>query len=87
MKHKIRNNLVMVVFRFNEPSFMTIAVVPGGMYTCLTHCILVDSSTFVCWMSWKILLANNVDPDQMSHNMASDLDLHCLPTILLWVSW
>ena len=28
---------------------------------------------------WKILLANNSDPDQMSHNVASDLGLHCMP--------
>ena len=27
----------------------------------------------------KIMLANNVDPDQMPHNVASDLGLHCLP--------
>ena len=27
----------------------------------------------------EILLANNVDPDQMPHNVASDLGLHCLP--------
>ena len=27
---------------------------------------------------WKILLANDVDPDQMPHYVASDLGLHCL---------
>ena len=27
----------------------------------------------------KILLANNVGPDQKPHDMASDLGLHCLP--------
>ena len=32
---------------------------------------------------WKILLANNVDPGQTPHNVASDLDLHFLPMILL----
>ena len=31
---------------------------------------------------WKILLANNVDPDQMPHYVASDLGLHCLPMTL-----
>ena len=31
-------------------------------------------------------LANNVDPDQMPHDVASDLGLHCLPRTLLWVS-
>ena len=30
---------------------------------------------------WKIQLANNVDPDQMPHYVASDLGLHCLPTL------
>ena len=32
----------------------------------------------------KILLANNVDPDQMPHHVASDLGLHCLPMTLLF---
>ena len=32
------------------------------------------------------MLTNNVDPDQMSHNVASDLCLLCLPMTLLWVS-
>ena len=27
----------------------------------------------------KIRQANNGDPDQMPHSVASDLDLHCLP--------
>ena len=35
---------------------------------------------------WKILLANSVDPDQMPHDVVSDLGLHCLPMTLLWVS-
>ena len=35
---------------------------------------------------WKILLANNVDPDQMPHYVVSDLGLHCLPMTLLQVS-
>ena len=34
---------------------------------------------------WKILLANNVDPGQTPHNVASDLGLHCLPMTLLRV--
>ena len=33
----------------------------------------------------KFLLANNVDPDQMPHYVASDLGLHCLPMTLLRV--
>ena len=28
--------------------------------------------------------ANNVDPDQMPHSVASDLGLYCLPMSLLW---
>ena len=30
----------------------------------------------------KILLANNVDPGQTPHHVASDLSLHCLPMTL-----
>ena len=29
------------------------------------------------------MLANNLDPTQMPHHVASDLDLHCLPMALL----
>ena len=36
------------------------------------------------YFSSKILLANNVDPDQMPH-VASDMGLHCLPMTLLRV--
>ena len=32
------------------------------------------------------MLANNVDPDQMPHYVASDLGLHCLSVTLLQVS-
>ena len=32
------------------------------------------------------MLANNVDPDQMPHYVASDQDLHCLPMTLLRVT-
>ena len=31
----------------------------------------------------EILLANNVDPDQIPHDVGSDLGLHCLPMTLL----
>ena len=34
----------------------------------------------------KILIANNVDPDQTPHNVASDLGLHCSPITLFQVS-
>ena len=48
-----------------------------GLFYCLSSIVL-----------WKILLllANNVDPDQMPHYVASDLGLHCLPLTFLWVS-
>ena len=61
------------------------------------HCYMLDES--ICYFRgvvsilsplfyfrWKILLANNVDPDQMPHYVASDLGLHCLPMTLLQVS-
>ena len=32
------------------------------------------------------MLANNVDPDETPHNVASDQGLHCLLMTLLWVS-
>ena len=32
------------------------------------------------------MLANNVDPDQTPHSVASDLCLHCLPMTILRVS-
>ena len=38
------------------------------------------------YFQWKILLANNVDPDQMPHYVASDLGLHCLSLTLSQVS-
>ena len=65
-----------------------------------THCILVDSSTYICWTSPFVILgvfcrfysnfdgklANTVDLDQTPHYVASDLGLHCLPITLLRVS-
>ena len=33
----------------------------------------------------KSCLTKNVDPDQMPHDVASDLSLHCLP-MTLWAS-
>ena len=63
----------------------------------LFHCYMLDESIchfrgvrsillllFYFW--WKILLANNVEPDQMPHYVACDLGLHCLPMTLLRVS-
>ena len=40
---------------------------------------------FICTF-YSILLANNVDPDQTPHDVASDLGLHCLPVTVLHVS-
>ena len=58
----------------------------------LFHCYLLDESichfrdirSILCFYS--ILLANSVDPDQMPHNVASDLGLHFLFMTLLRVS-
>ena len=33
---------------------------------------------FILFLRWKILLANNAEPDQMPHYVASDLGQHCL---------
>ena len=38
------------------------------------------------YFRWKILFANNVDPDQTPHSVASELGMHCLPMTLLRVS-
>ena len=46
------------------------------------RCIL----SLLFYFRWKILIANNVDPDQMKHDVASDLGLHCLPITHLRVS-
>ena len=69
----------------------------------LFHCYMLDkyichfkvvrsSLVLLFYFWWKILLANNVGPHQMSHyvmphKVASDLGLHCLLMTLLWVSW
>ena len=61
------------------------------------HCYMLDESichfrgvgsvlSLLCYFRLKILLANNVDPDQMPHYVASDLGLRCLPMTLLRVS-
>ena len=55
----------------------------GGLF----HCYMLDK--FIChfkgiWsilslllhFQWKILVANNIDPDQMPHYLAFDLSLH-----------
>ena len=63
----------------------------------LFQCYMLDKSichfrgawsilSLLFYFSWKILLANTVDPDQRPHYLASDLGLHCLSRTLLWVS-
>ena len=60
----------------------------------LFHCCMLDESirhlrgvgsilSLLFYFWWKILLANNVDPDQTSHSVASDLVLHC-HIVCLW---
>ena len=51
------------------------------------HFRSVGSILLLLFNFWrKILLVNNVDPDQMPHDVASDLGLHCLPMAFLRVS-
>ena len=48
--------------------------------------VLGVSGLFCCIFDGNfILLANNTDPDQTSHYVASDLGQHSLPMSLLWV--
>ena len=60
-------------------------------------CIMLDESichfrgvwfilSLLFYFWWKVVLANNVDPDQMPHYVASDLGLHCLLMTLSQVS-
>ena len=41
--------------------------------------------SLLLYFSCRILLANNVDSDQMPHDVVSDLGLHCLPVTHLQV--
>ena len=62
----------------------------------LTHCILVDSSTVICWMSPLVILGvlglfchfySIFDEKPVRiHYVVSDLGLHCLPVTLFRVS-
>ena len=60
----------------------------GGLF----HCYILDEwgvgsvLLLLFYVLCKILIANNVGPDQMPHYVASDLGLHCLPMTLLQVS-
>ena len=65
----------------------------GGLFLCYilgeSICHFRMSSLFCCFFSifdGKILLANNLEPDQTPHYVVSDLGLQCLPMTLLWVS-
>ena len=40
----------------------------------------------LCFIEIPVFNANNVDPDQMLHSVASDLGLYCLPGTLMGVS-
>ena len=69
----------------------TILVSINSLYTGgLFHCFILNEPIYhfrrvrsilspVFCFECKILLANNVDPDQTPHNVASDHGLHCLP--------
>ena len=46
------------------------------------HCLLVVSSTVICWTSLFVILGVS----GLCHVVASDLGLHCLPLTLLRVS-
>ena len=60
----------------------------------LFRCYMLDESVchfrgvgsillLLFYFGWKILLANNVDPDQTPYYVVSDLGLHCLPITLI----
>ena len=63
----------------------------------LTHCLVVDSSSVICWMNPFVILGLSglvcgfysiFDGKILtSHYVASDLGLHCLPMTLLGLSW
>ena len=66
---------------------------PGGPFhwyildETICHDMGVGSILWILSYFWrKFLLANNVDPNQTPHNVASDLGLHCLPETILRVS-
>ena len=44
------------------------------------------SFSYSCYIEIPMFNANSIDPDQMLQYAASDLGLHWLPIILLWVS-
>ena len=57
------------------------------LYESICHCRGAGSIVWLLfYFLWKILLANNVDPDQTPHYVAPDLSLHCLHMVRLRVS-
>ena len=49
---------------------------------CLFRGVGYILSLLFYFLTWKIMLANIIDPDQTPHCVASDLGLHCLPMTL-----
>ena len=88
------------VVRLTDRPDMTLDVYRGRKTTIQPtnfHCYMLDESichfrgvgsilSLLFYFRWKILCANNVYPDQMPHDVASDLGLHCSPVTLLQVS-
>ena len=76
----------------DKPGHPTSQISLQPIYTSrLFHCYMLDES--ICHfrdvrsiLCYSVLLANSVDPDQMPHNVASDLGLHFLLMTLLRVS-
>ena len=77
----------------NLPEWSLNPLCTGGLF----HCYMLGKSIYhfrdvrsilslLFYFQWKILLANNVDPDQMQHYVASDLGLHSLLITLSRVS-
>ena len=68
-------------------------------YCLLTHCILVDCSSVICWTSPFLILGvsglfhhvysifDGKSCLKANHHVASAQGLHCLPMTLLQVSW
>ena len=56
-------------------------LVDSSTVVCWTICHFRDVRSTLSLLfnfRWKILLANSVDPDQVQHDVASYLGLHCL---------
>ena len=62
-----------------DSSTLSIRCIHLSFKGCLLYLILIDFTELA--VSLKQIV---VDPDQMPHYVASDLDLHCLPMSHLW---